>query len=419
MNIPTLPRWRYIKAIWMTFSIIITCLLLSSCSKDDPNNDNPDSQHTVLLFMPWTGDATNNHGLYSSFIQNLNSIEQAVIDNKGYAGHLIVFLSTSASESQLYEIVYDNGNIRRNTIKTYTDTSYTTASGLAQVLNDVKATTRSSSFSMIIGGHGSGWTYAADWEQSSHAAKAAPHSTAHDDEASPYPTTRFFGSHLPNEYAIDIETLAKGISQTGITLQYLLFDNCYMANIETAYELRHVTNWLIASTSEIISIGMPYSSMWSNLSASDPSYKNIVDSYYDFYSSYSTPCGSLSAIDCRQMDDLASMMRDINSRYTITDAITDSIQVLDGYKSAMFYDLGDYVDHLCTDSTLLDEFHTLLKRAVPYASTTNTLYSYIYDRPTYITVNTFCGITISDPSQNQIAANGKTRTAWWKATHAE
>jgi hypothetical protein len=32
-------------------------------------------------------------------------------------------------------------------------------------------------------------------------------------------------------------------------------------------------------------------------------------------------------------------------------------------------------------------------------------------------IETFSGITISDPSQNNVAMKGKEKTSWWKATH--
>ena len=119
------------------------------------------------------------------------------------------------------------------------------------------------------------------------------------------------------------------------------------------------------------------------------------------------------------MDALASIMRNINSRYALPQAMVDSLQVLDGFATPLFFDLGDYVDHLCANATLLSDFHAQLKRAVPYAASTQTLYSYLYDHPVYIPVNTFSGITISDPSTSSVAEKGKKNTEWWKATHEE
>lgn len=55
------------------------------------------------------------------------------------------------------------------------------------------------------------------------------------------PATRFFGSVSLSDNAIDISTLAEGIKLSGLKMQYILFDACYMGNVETAYELKDVT----------------------------------------------------------------------------------------------------------------------------------------------------------------------------------
>ena len=43
-----------------------------------------------------------------------------------------------------------------------------------------------------------------------------------------------------------------------MSMNYILFDDCYMSTVEVAYDLREVTNYLIASTSEMMAYGMPY-----------------------------------------------------------------------------------------------------------------------------------------------------------------
>ena len=395
-------------------SLLATNLLLGSCGNEDSTNVSDINKQTVLVFMPWTGDNANNQGLYANFQQNLASIEQAIIANKGYAGRLIVFLSTSANASTLYEVTYKSGAISHTILKTYDGTDYTTASGISQVINDVKSNAYALNYAMIIGGHGCGWTYASDWKQTNTTLKVRQGVQC---QPGAYPQTRFFGSATPGSFSIDVETLAEGISLAGVKLQYLLFDNCYMANVETAYALRDATNWLVASTSEVMSLGMPYASMWQYLGSSTPSYSNMVSSFLSFYTSYSTPCGTLSAIDCRQMDALATLMLNINSHYALPDSLVDSLQVLDGFNTPLFYDLGDYVNRVCTNTSLLSDFDAQLKRTVPYFATTDTLYSNLYDHPVYIDVKNFSGLTISDPSRNHVAIKGKQKTAWWKATH--
>jgi hypothetical protein len=232
-----------------------------------------------------------------------------------------------------------------------------------------------------------------------------------------YPETRFFGSANDMNYATDIYTLAQGLNDASMKMQFILFDDCYMANAEVAYELRNVTNYLIASTSEIMAVGMPYASMWTDLASSTPNYSSAVTAFKDFYSSYTVPSGTLSAIDCREMESLAEIMKQINSRNVLPDSLRDSIQVLDGFHKTIFYDMGDYVKKLCNDKGMYEKFSTQLDKTVYSKCYTDSVYSYIYSVPTYFKIKTFSGITISDLSQNDVALKGINRTAWYKATH--
>lgn len=399
----------------------VFALLLSSCSDDAVNVDDINKQ-TVLVFMPWSGSTTN-AGLYTYLKQNLDSIESTIKKHKGANGRVLVFLATSPSKASLYEITYSAGALQHNVIKEYSGNSYDTTEGMAEVFNDVQRNAYALNYALIIGGHGTGWTFKSSWGNSGSLAKNHGHGTpsqtepqSHDALPS-FTNTRFFGSSSDMDYAFDIPDLAAALQQTGMKTQYILFDDCYMANIEVAYELKDVTNYLIASTSEVMAVGMPYASVWDHLNRSAPDYKSVVDGFYTFYSNYPIPCGALSVIDCRKVDKLAAIMKEINSRNTFSNSLRDSLQVLDGFSPTIFYDLGSYVDHLCQNDNLKSDFHSALDAVVRYKTCTSTLYSNLYGLSSYIPVKTFSGITISDPSLNTVARSGMQNTGWWKATH--
>lgn len=407
--------------LFLTLLLGTFTLLQSSCSDDAVDVSDINTQ-TVLVFMPWSGSASN-AGLYPYLQQNLDSIESAIKKRKGVTGRVLVFLATSASQASLYEITYSSGAVQHRTIKEYSGNSYDTTQGMTEVFRDVQSYAYALNYALIIGGHGTGWTYKSDWSSSSALSKklspSGTSSTASKKDGSMpvFSTTRFFGSSSDMDYAFDIPDLAAALQQAGMRTQYILFDDCYMANIEVAYELKDVTNYLIASTSEVMAVGMPYASVWSYLNKSTPDYKSVVDGFYSFYSNYTVPCGALSAIDCRKVDKLATIMKEINSHYTLQDTLRDSLQVLDGFSPSIFYDLGSYVDHLCQNDNLKSDFHSALDAVVKYKANTDTLYSNLYGVAAYIPVKTFSGITISDPSLNTIAVRGMQNTSWWKATH--
>ena len=418
---------RLMAAAW----VLLGMVLLGSCDDEVIEVDEVNKQ-TIFVYMPWSGSA-NDEGLYSCFLANLDSIEAAIKKKGGLdKSRLVVFLSESGLSSKLYEVVYDkHQGLSHKMLKEYSGHDYTTTEGLTRIFNDVQGVAYALNYALIAGGHGTGWTGVNDWQDYPNrmprrASKVFPAKAASINDL-PYPRTRFYGSVTSKDYSIDITQLSEAIRQAGMHMQYILFDDCYMANVEVAYELRDVTNFLLASTSEVFDEGMPYAKMWSYLATPTPNYSSAISAFKSYLDNYEAPEGSspfsvaptgtLAAIDCRQMDNLAAVMRQVNEHYTLDEALLLDLQVLDGFDDPLFYDMGHYVETLCTDPYLLEKFEAQLTKTVVSKTATSRLYSHIYRIPKFIEVNTFSGLTISDPSYNAVIQESKKQTAWWKATH--
>lgn len=387
------------------FLLLLVCpLLLSSCSDDDDIPDVPQTaRQTVLMYMPWSGSS-----IYSYFLHNIESFETAIENNYGLEGNaLLVFISEDRTTSHLIKITYDNGECVRDTLKSYnfSECNYTTASGIASIITDAMDAAPAYSYAMAIGCHGMGWIPVGT--------NVTTRSRTTSLNGTGIQLTRFFGDTSNSNYQTDVTTLADGIILAGKKMEYILFDDCYMSNIETAYDLRDATNYLIASTCEIMIEGMPYAEIGVDLLNNN--YKGIVDGFYDFYSTYSTPCGTIGVTDCSEAEEMANIMLQINTNYPAGVNDTDELQQLDGYTPSIFYDFGDYVSHLCQDQYLLAAFNEQLERLVPYKAATETYYSQLTGRQRPI--NAFSGLTISDPTTNQSVIEEMTQTNWYKATH--
>ena len=320
-------------------------------------------------------------------------------------------------------------------MKTYDEATYTTAEGFAEILNEVKRRAEALNYSLIIGAHGCGWTYSSDWVNYPYMARpntgfAQKGNTSYPTATGNFsgiqfgsdpnkPVTRFFGSVSLEENALDVPTLAEGIKLSGTKMQYILFDACYMGNVETAYELKDVTNFMISSSSEVMGAGVPYKTVWSYLNSSAPNYSGFVNGVVNFYKNSSDPFCNMAAIDCRQMDNLAQVMKEINSKYTLSSSVPlDSIQPLDGFSPNLFYDMSVYVDSLVPSGSLKDKFNSQMKLTIKAAAHTEQAYTGLKSyRGTTFKVKNYCGLSISDPSQHSVAIKGREKTAWWKATH--
>ena len=415
-----------IKKLFTLFICMISlAMTFTSCSEEAFDTDSVNKQ-TILVFYPWTGSQSST-GLLGYLQNNIDSISDGIIDRKGLNNsRVLVFLSDKYNHSTLYDLQYNatTKSVDRVPLKEYEGASYASAEGIADIMNEVKTQASALNYALIVGVHGCGWTYASDWSRYPYYAR--PSVTRPSDnnfsgiQFGPDPNaplTRFFGSVSLAENAMDISTLAEGIRESGLKMQYILFDACYMSNIETAYELKDVTNYMIASGSEIMAAGLPYRSMWSYLNSATPNYSGIVSTSVNFYKNSSAPFCNLAAIDCRQVEKLASVMKEINAQYQLSASVSlDSIQHLDGFRPNLFYDLETYVDSLHPSGYLLDQFKNQLKLTIKASDHTDEAYTCIYSSDSF-KIKNYCGITISDPSQHSVAIKGREKTGWWKATH--
>ncbi len=416
-----------IKKLFTLFICSISlAMTFTGCSEEAFDTDSVNKQ-TILVFYPWTGSKSYT-GLLGYLQNNIDSICDGIIDRKGLNNsRVLVFLSDKYNHSMLYDLQYNatTKSVDRVPLKEYEGASYASAEGIADILNEVKTQANALNYALIVGVHGCGWTYASDWSRYPYYARPSV-TRPRDNNFSGIqfgpdpnaPLTRFFGSVSLAENAMDISTLAEGIRESGLKMQYILFDACYMSNIETAYELKDVTNYMIASGSEIMAAGLPYRSMWSYLNSPTPNYSGIVSTSVNFYKNNSSaPFCNLAAIDCRQVEKLASVMKDINAEYQLSASVSlDSIQHLDGFRPNLFYDLETYVDSLHPSGYLLDQFKSQLKLTIKASDHTDEAYTCIYSSDSF-KIKNYCGITISDPSQHSVAIKGREKTGWWKATH--
>ena len=415
-----------IKKLFTLFICMISlAMTFTSCSEEAFDTDSVNKQ-TILVFYPWTGSQSST-GLLGYLQNNIDSISDGIIDRKGLNNsRVLVFLSDKYNHSTLYDLQYNatTKSVDRVPLKEYEGASYASAEGIADILNEVKTQANALNYALIVGVHGCGWTYASDWSRYPYYARPSV-TRPRDNNFSGIqfgsdpnaPLTRFFGSVSLAENAMDISTLAEGIRESGLKMQYILFDACYMSNIETAYELKDVTNYMIASGSEIMAAGLPYRSMWSYLNSATPNYSGIISTSVNFYKNSSAPFCNLAAIDCRQVEKLAGVMKDINAEYQLSASVSlDSIQHLDGFRPNLFYDLETYVDSLHPSGYLLDQFKSQLKLTIKASDHTDEAYTCIYSSDSF-KIKNYCGITISDPSQHSVAIKGREKTGWWKATH--
>ncbi|MDD7318292.1 MAG: clostripain-related cysteine peptidase [Prevotella sp.] len=388
--------------------LLITTVLLVSCH-DDTTEDRQETQYTQTIFMylPWSGS-----NMTTPFRNNIKGLEDAITKMRGTPGRrVVVFMADSEQEASLTEIAYRNGRCIHDTLRKYSfaGNEFTTPAGIANILSDVKVFYDTPHYAMIIGSHGMAWVPKGT-VVGNHTDMAKPHYENMVDE---WKQTRFFGHSTDKTYQTDISDLSKALTLADIHADYILFDDCYMANIETAYELRNSTDMVIGSPTEIMLYGMPYDIMGKAVVGMD--WKAVCSGFLSFYTNYQYPYGTISVIRCAELDNMAAIMRDINAAHSPNEEMLSEIQAYDGLKEHLFFDMHDYVEQLCHDDmSLYSRFTQSLEKLVIAKAATEAFYS-VYNRST-TPIYTYSGISISDPSANK-AASHKSETSWWRATH--
>ena len=113
------------------------------------------------------------------------------------------------------------------------------------------------------------------------------------------------------------------------------------------------------------------------------------------------------------MRNLAGIVRRINLTQDFDYSILTDVQRMDGYEPTIFYDLGDYIAHICTDEKLLAAFNRQLEKTVPYKAHTIQYYS---ARNGLNDIRVYSGITTSIPTATTRSI-GLEKTRWYQATH--
>lgn len=340
--------------------------------------------------------------LSSYYESNLRMVEQVAAKGTLDDCRLIAFLQSSRNAGEMFEIVYDKGldRVLREHIGDYTLPAVYNEDMVHQILADMIANAPATEYGLFIGSHGKGWLPKAS------SRGATTYSTFAVDKSiwTPAPgaaMVRHIGDS--DNTQLNITELAQAIVRTGHKLNYMIFDVCYMANVESAYDLRECADYILASPCEVMASGMPYNEIVPIMAGEgavktrlESAAKAFVDSYSKEDSIYSSACSAV--INCNELDALAAAMKRVNGSLQAIDHKT--LQAFDGISPSsnpthIFFDIEDYVTKSCTDAAAVSAFKAQLAATVTGQYHTKTFYSAYNNKANPI--NTYSGLTTSAP----------------------
>lgn len=392
-------------------SLFVLLGLMLSCTKEQTdvptppeNEQNPPVEgpltqsHTLIVFMQ--GD----NGLEEFMDVNLQRVVTAYYEIPQDLGKIVVFYDRG-NYTRLTELYLDDGMAKQRLIKEYnTAESTVDVEFMAGVFDLIRQEVPSETYGLILSSHGGGWVPADIYDL---------YLFLDTSYEQPLAERSFYGQD--GVECMELPQLAQALS--GWKFEYLIFDACFMASVEGLYELRNISDYVIASSAEILGTGFPYEDIIPLLfSTENHSLRKACESYMQLYSESS---GTISLVDCAKLDQLAAVMAQINQQVGNKSVDVSLIQPYEGFSTHLYFDFEQYIEQLTTDEQLLESFKEALEQAVIYTDHTPEFYSAVGSEPRYIDLPRSCGLTCHVPQpgcDNTHAAF--LETAWAKAVNA-
>lgn len=402
----------------------ICCLLIllafAACSKEEPGYNPPAlADRTVLLYMP--GRDLEVRGAY--FSNNIKSVGEAVTNRALGNGRMLVCWQPENQTSAVMQEIYYDRNKRRSetiTLRTYDDFDAGDPDKVQQLFADAAELAPAQRYGLIIGCHGKAWIPASGGVLPYSLRSAAPD----DDVWTTAPgakTTRSFGD---TGYELDITELAAALEAQRFRFDYLIFDDCFMANIETLYDLRHAVDYIVASPCEVMGDGFPYDRIVPHLFEGNGVLSGLEKACWEFWNLYENDwrstiayeqSGCISLAVTAQLDALATKMRGIKDKKQAFDI--NALQYYKGNVTKLFYDLEHYVTLCCSDPDAVNDFKAQMELAFPVSCRHHTASFYsAYDRRNH-SVNYYSGVSVSEPEPSARYTAENQQTNWYRDTH--
>ena len=333
----------WVKTMLMSILTIGTMMSFTACSSDDDMlmtakssetmnfNQYAAAERTVLVYLAGKNNLSQ---LLQTNLEQMKAGSRRIGNNT-----LLVFVRRDIQGEKPWLARISNGELTDSV--SLDDMGIGTSNIQAcnpelmeQVLRYAYSHYPASDYGLVLGGHSTGWLI--------------------EQEPS---NTRAFGVDNGDGYTyssknkrwINVPTIARVLEHVP-HLKFIFADCCNFMCLETMYELRHATDYIIGSPAEIPAEGAPYEQIIPSLFEKNTFYSSIIDIYHR------TRNGEvpLSAVKTSAMDQLASATRyalDIvqaknGNGYADTQGLihygysASSIDFHQEYN--LFYDAGDF-----------------------------------------------------------------------------
>jgi hypothetical protein len=265
----------------------------------------------------------------------------------GRNGNLIIYQDTAIGNSGLMEVYREKDENKIKTIREYANENAADPNVFKRVLNDAIFLYPADSYGLIIFSHASGWL---------------PEATL----VSP----RSFITDRKDE--MELTDMAAAIPAG--YFDFIVFETCFSAGIEVAYELKDKTNYIIASSAELLSPGLKeiYTSSLNYLFEKEPKLEAFTRNIFTLMSENDTyfKSATLSLIKTEKLYALGAFLHQYIDKEKISAVNPYDVQHFDRYSYRLFFDFEDYYSRILNGSAPEQELKALLNECVLYKDAT-------------------------------------------------
>ncbi|MDR0537046.1 MAG: hypothetical protein LBH04_03220 [Tannerellaceae bacterium] len=323
----------------INIAILAIAITIAACQPETIAPPLPDK--TLLIYFG--GD----NNLSDETYQKIKAIKEGLPPSSPQHNILLYHDPANATPT-LTELKKINNQTTIDTIATYDETNSASPTTLAQVITQIQTTHPAKNYTLLIFSHGSGWL---------------------PQGALINPTLRSIT--LDGSTEMELAAFARAIPDH--TFDHIVFEACFMAGIEVAYELRNKTNYILASSAEIVSPG--FTAIYPDAFAYilDPTPANFANYAFNHFDQLEGEYRSatLSLVRTARLPQLASFISDHCRHDTIINVNT--IQHFDRNRTyRLFFDFEDYYFRLLDNDAKRIELQRLIDDCVIWKASTPT-----------------------------------------------
>lgn len=355
-----------------THYILFILVFFISCGDDNQFDPEPEIlQRTIIAYL--CGD--NNLSLEINV--KIDALQKGMQKMGETNNRLVVYSDIRDHMPQLWEITATGKKL----LKEYTEMNSASPANFNKIIKEVMSDFPAESYGLICFSHASGWLPKGALDNPVNFASKRSGmqlKTIFDDNGSEMPLDEFANA-IP-------------LPENGDKFEFIIFETCYMAGIEVAWELRNKTKYIVASSAEMLSPGLIeiYPDHLSDLYAPTPNLKTFSEAYFNHWDEQrgALRSATISVLNLSEINVLADVVKDIYADQAKTTDIS-SLQHFNRNAGVLFFDFSDYIQSIANEQQYTSYLQAM-SNIVEYRQSTS---QFMVGYPFSFNIKKHCGLT--------------------------